>query len=207
MCCLTNLIISGEQGWNGSQAFQYYSSLSLHIFSLASPGALGVLNLVQRGFYSIFLIKNYSPRPTNHSQNWQATSCVGETCTYFLNTMKNKIKEAYLLNFWVITGRGWFAKAKSHHLNLVFAFEFVLGTNSINVQASIQRQDGLPPKDCGIQPLQYKRFCNVITCSCTNNNPRGVRNVLGLNLFRVLWFGCETQLRLVTNRGVQGVER
>lgn len=52
---------------------------------------------------------------------------------------------------------------------------------------------------CGIQPLQYIRFCNVITCSCTNNNPRGVRNVLGLNLFRVLWFGCETQLKLVTN--------
>lgn len=48
MCCLTNQIISGELGWNDSQALQYYSALSQYIFSLASPGALGVQNLAPK---------------------------------------------------------------------------------------------------------------------------------------------------------------
>lgn len=60
--------------------------------------------------------------------------------------MKNKLKEAYLLNSWDITGMGWFAKAESHHLNLVFAFGFVLGTNKIDLQAPIQRQEWIAIK-------------------------------------------------------------
>lgn len=108
-CPTKQMTHGGVRGWKGFQALLHAQLPAGTFFLQLLQGHWSTESSFRVAFHSILHIKNNSPRPTNCSQDWQATICVKTKCMCFLNTVETK-QRSLTCGAFQLSHRGWFAK-------------------------------------------------------------------------------------------------